>query len=400
MRRLRSLVARRLASHVRGGSVIVEGSGGTWTVGSGSPTIGVNVHDRRTFRAVLRRGSIGLGESYIAGWWECDDLTGLLRVLTKSLAQPLRRLDRISQVLRGPVSLWHRRQRSSKEDDRTNVRAHYDLPVGLYTAMLDETMAYSCGLFDSPATSLGDAQLAKYDRICKKLDLGSDDHLVEIGTGWGGFAIHAAKNYGCRVTTTTISQSQYEVARQRVTQAGLDDRVTVIEADYRDLTGHYDKLVSIEMIEAVGWRQFDTFFATCARLLRPEGIMALQAIVINDQSYERAKHHDDFIRRFIFPGGCLPSISAVSSSLTRVTELGIFNVEDIGQHYATTLVRWRENLERHWEEIEAAGLDEEFHRMWRLYLCYCEAAFLERHISAVQMVIAGPQYRPALGLRH
>jgi cyclopropane-fatty-acyl-phospholipid synthase len=395
MRRLRSLVVRRLTSHIRGGTVTVEGSGGTWTVGSGSPTIGVRVHDRRAYRAVLRRGSVGLGESYLAGWWECDDLTGLLRVLTKSLAQPLQRLDRISQVLRGPVSLWHRRQRSSKEDDRTNVRAHYDLPVGLYIAMLDETMAYSCGLFDSPATSLGDAQLAKYDRICRKLELSSDDHLVEIGTGWGGFAIHAAKNYGCRVTTTTISQSQYEVARQRVTQAGLDDRVTVLEADYRDLTGHYDKLVSIEMIEAVGWRQFDTFFATCARLLRPEGIMALQAIVINDQSYERAKHHDDFIRRFIFPGGCLPSINAVSSSLTRVTELGIFDVEDIGQHYAATLVRWHENLERNWEEIAAAGLDEEFHRMWRLYLCYCEAAFLERHISAVQMVIAGP-----LGLRH
>jgi cyclopropane-fatty-acyl-phospholipid synthase len=396
---VRTLVMRRLASHVRGGTLVVEERGGTWTAGTGSPMIRLTVHDRRAYGALLRRGSIGLAESYVAGWWDCDNLTGLVRLLIESLARPLRWMDRIGQKMSGPISLWHRRKGPSKEVDRANVRAHYDLPVGLYAVMLDETMAYSCGVFDSPATSLGDAQIAKFDRICRKLELGPDDHLVEIGTGWGGFAIHAASNYGCRVTTTTVSQSQFEVASQRVVQADLEGRVKVLDVDYRDLSGQYDKLVSIEMIEAVGWRQFDTFFATCERLLRPEGIMALQAIVIADQSYERAKHHDDFIRQFIFPGGCLPSINVVSSSLTRATDLRIFDLEDIGRHYATTLQRWHDNLESQWEGMTASGLDEEFHRMWRLYLCYCKAAFLERRTSAVQMMIAGPQYKPALGLR-
>jgi cyclopropane-fatty-acyl-phospholipid synthase len=377
----------------------VEEPGGAWSVGSGSPRVDLAVYDRATYKAWLCKGSIGFAESYVAGWWDCDDLTGLVRLLVRNLAGTWRRLDRIAQAVSGPLAALHRDRPPDKEGDRANVRAHYDLPVELYLAMLDETMAYSCGLFESPQASLGDAQRAKFDRICKKLDLGPDDHLVEIGTGWGGFAIHAASNYGCRVTTTTVSESQYKLASQRVNEASLSERVEVLDTDYRDLTGSYDKLVSIEMIEAVGWRQFDAFFASCARLLRPEGLMVLQGIVIADRSYERAKHHDDFIRRLIFPGSCIPSLTALADSLARATELRIFDLEDIGQHYAPTLRSWHENLERSWEALSASGLDEEFHRLWRLYLCYCEGAFLERHISDVQMVICGAQFKPTLALR-
>ncbi len=223
--------------------------------------------------------------------------------------------------------------------------------------------------------------------------------MVEIGTGWGGFALHAARTRGCRVTTTTVSSAQYEVATKRVTEAGLDHLVRVLDVDYRDLAGTYDKLVSIEMIEAVDWRRHDAFFATCERLLGPEGLMVLQAIVIADQSYDRAKHHQDFIRRMIFPGGCIPSVTAIGDSLSRATDLRVFDVEDIGRHYAATLACWRANIDRHWSARPAVGAEEGFRRMWRLYLSYCEAAFLERHISDVQMVIAGPKYRPSLNVR-
>jgi cyclopropane-fatty-acyl-phospholipid synthase len=394
-----AMLIRRLAIRSRGGTLLVEDPDGGWKAGFGAPCIQLVIHDRRAYGALLRSGSTGLAESYAAGWWDSDDLTGLVRLLIESVARPLERLDRIGEALSGPLSLLRRGSGVQKEDDRANVRAHYDLPLELYAAMLDETMSYSCGVFETQASSLEDAQRAKFDRICRKLDLTPDDHLVEIGSGWGGFALHAATVYGCRVTTTTVSESQYKLASQRVADAGLQHRVEVLDVDYRDLSGRYDKLVSVEMIEAVGWRQFDTFFATCQRLLRPDGVMALQAIVIADQSYERAKHHDDFIRRLIFPGGCIPSVSAISASLTRATDLRIFDLEDIGRHYPPSLRRWHDNFEAHWDEISACGLDERFHRLWRFYLCYCEAAFLERHISDVQILITAPQFRPCASLQ-
>jgi cyclopropane-fatty-acyl-phospholipid synthase len=249
--------------------------------------------------------------------------------------------------------------------------------------------------------SLADAQVAKLDRICRELALSPDDHVVEIGTGWGSFAVHAASRYGCRVTTTTISGAQYDHARKRVADAGLADRVTVLDADYRDLTGIYDKLVSVEMIEAVDWRDHATFFSTCARLLRPDGLAVLQAIVIADESFERAKHHDDFIRRYIFPGGCLPSNTSIAVAAIqagfRVAEL-----KDIGCHYAETLRRWHTSLNAQERAVEALGLGTEFRRMWALYLSYCEAAFLERHVSDVQVVLAKPgwQGRPGDASAH
>ncbi len=396
---LAAVLARRLASRVRRGTLVVEGAGGGFTVGGGDPVVRVTVHDRRTYGALLRRGSVGLAEGYVANWWDADNLTDLVRLLFDNLSTPLRRLDRLGQVASGPVSLWRRTRPPSKESDRRNVRAHYDLPAELFTATLDETMTYSCGIFERPSATLAEAQRAKLDRICAKLDLGPADHVVEIGTGWGSFALHAASAYGCRVTTTTVSRSQQEVAARRVAEAGLADRVQVLGVDYRDLEGTYDKLVSIEMIEAVDWRRHDAFFGTCERLLRPEGLMLLQAIVIADRSYERAKHHEDFIRRMIFPGGCIPSVTSICDSLTRATCLRLLDLEDIGRHYATTLRCWHENLDAHWPQVAEAGLDEKLHRLWQLYLCYCEGAFLERHVSDVQMVIAGAQFRPPLNLR-
>jgi cyclopropane-fatty-acyl-phospholipid synthase len=388
-----------LARRLRSGSLVVEGPGGGWTVGSGDPIIRITVRDQRFYGAVLRRGSEGLGQSYAAGWWEADDLTGLVRLLLQNLTGPIDLLDRVVPAMSGPLALWQRHRRPTKEADRRNVQAHYDLPGDLFVAMLDETMTYSCAVFDKPDYSLAEAQLAKLDRICRKLDLAPGDQVVEIGTGWGSFALHAAGSYGCRVTTTTVSQAQYDVASRRVEAAGLSDRVRVLGVDYRDLGGRYDKLVSIEMIEAVDWRSHDIFFENCRRLLLPGGLMLLQAIVIADRSYERAKQHDDFIRRFVFPGGCLPSVTAIGNSLTRATDLRVFDLEDIGMHYATTLRCWLESFEDRWPQIAASGLDEKFRRLWTFYLCYCEAAFAERHLSDVQMVLAGPGFRPTAGTR-
>ena len=281
----------------------------------------------------------------------------------------------------------------SKHRDRENIAAHYDLSNEFFALMLDPTMAYSCGFFADEGTSLETAQVAKFETIAAKLRLGPEDHVIEIGTGWGGFAIHAAARHGCRVTTTTISEAQRSLAEKRVAEHGLSDRVTVLGEDYRDLQGRYDALVSIEMIEAVDWRRHDQFFATCARLLTDDGRMALQAITIEDASYERAKLHDDFIRAMVFPGGCLPSVSTIATSVARTSNLRIVDLEDIGPHYAETLRRWRANLEGQRPAVEALGFDERFWRFWTLYLCYCEAAFMERHVSDVQLVLARPGAR-------
>jgi cyclopropane-fatty-acyl-phospholipid synthase len=287
----------------------------------------------------------------------------------------------------------------SKHVDRNNIQAHYDVSNEFFELMLDETMMYSSALFAEPGTGLATAQRAKLDRLCTKLDLGPEDHVVEIGTGWGGFACHAAAHYGCRVTTTTISDAQFRYASKRVVEAGLADLVSVQNSDYRDLDGTYDKLVSIEMIEAVDWRQHDTFFATCAGLLHDRGLMALQAITVEDRSFERAKNGTDFVREYIFPGGCLPSLEAITRSVRRATPLVVVDVEDIGRHYAETLRRWDENVVARAGEVTALGLDTRFQRLWHFYLCYCEGAFLERHISDVQMVLAMPDWRAPLSVR-
>jgi cyclopropane-fatty-acyl-phospholipid synthase len=391
------LIARRLLRRLDAGTVVIVEGDRESRFGESGPVVRVVVHDARAYAAVLRQGSVGFGASYADGWWDCDDLTGLVRVLVRATAPLGRRADRWARTIAPARTLRRRATGSDRSRDRANIRAHYDISNEFFELMLDETMMYSCAFFEDPAVSLAEASTAKLERLCRKIGLGPDDHVLEIGTGWGGFALHAATHHGARVTTTTISDAQFEYARRRIRDAGLGDRVTVLNQDYRELDGVFDKLVSIEMIEAIGWREQDTFFTTCARLLRPEGVMGLQAIVIDDRSYERAKGREDFIKSMIFPGGFLPSIESMVRSMASSTDLRVVDLEDIGRHYAETLRRWRANLAQNADRVAALGLGRRFERVWHMYLCYCEGAFLERHVSDVQLVLARDRWRGALG---
>jgi cyclopropane-fatty-acyl-phospholipid synthase len=291
--------------------------------------------------------------------------------------------------------LLHWANRNSRSGSARNIAAHYDLGNELYRLMLDDTMAYSCGIFQHEEATLHEASIAKFDAVCRKLALTPSDHLVEIGTGWGGLAIHAAEQYGCRVTTTTISREQHDFAKEKIAARGLQERITLLFSDYRDLTGQYDKLVSIEMIEAVGAKYLDTYFAKCASLLKPTGAMLLQAITLQDQFYARALKAVDYIQRFIFPGSFIPSVTAITESVTRVTDMKVFNLEDIGPHYAPTLRMWRERFFQNIDKVRALGYPESFNRLWEFYLCYCEGGFAERQLGDVQMLLTKPDCRRA-----
>ncbi len=397
--RLATRFLRFMASHLRGGTLVVIDPEGTHRFGDAAPEVTMVVHDPVVYWNTLRQGSVGLGRDYADGLWDCDDLTTLTRVLSRGLRPVTAVQDRVGQAVGGSTDWFRRFRPPSKHIDRHNIQAHYDVSNDFFALMLDDTMMYSSAMFAEPGMSLAAAQRVKLDRLCTKLGLGPDDRVVEIGTGWAGFACHAAANYGCRVTTTTISDAQFEFASKRVVGEGLADRVTVLDKDYRDLTGTYDKLVSIEMVEAVDWRQHDTFFRTCAGLLHDHGLMALQAITVADRSFERAKNGTDFVREYIFPGGCIPSLEAINRSVRRATPMTVVDLEDIGRHYAETLHRWYLNLAEHVEEVTSLGLDSRFQRLWNFYLCYCEGAFLERHISDVQMVLAMPDWQAPLSVR-
>jgi len=353
----------------------------------------IEVLHPQTYADAAFGGTVGGGEAYLRGLWRTDDLTALVRLFIAN-REVMQSLEGGAAFVTAPLRrLLHWLNRNSRDGSRRNIAAHYDLGNDLFALMLDETMAYSCGVYERADATLHEAQLAKFERICRKLQLSPADHLLEIGTGWGGFAIHAASRYGCRVTTTTISREQHEWARERIAAAGLGDRVTLLLDDYRDLGGRYDKLVSIEMIEAVGARYLDTYAAQCARLLEPHGAMLLQAITIQDQLYEEALDSVDFIQRFIFPGSFIPSVSAITDSLRRVTDLKVFHLEDIGPHYATTLRHWRENFLARLPEVRRLGYPDAFIRMWEYYLCYCEGGFLERQLGDVQMLLTKPGCR-------
>ncbi len=395
---LSGAVVRAAARHGTVGTLVLIGPDRTDRFGSGDPVATVTVHDPRAWRALVRRGSIGLGASYVAGWWDADDLVSAVRVLVARTAGLRDALDRVVPRFAPLLDLVPGRA-PDRRADRSNIGAHYDLSNEFFALMLDETMTYSCAVFEDPDMDLADAQRAKFDRLCRKLDLRPGDRLVEIGTGWAGLAIHAARHYGVEVTTTTISDEQRSSAVERVAAAGLSDRITVLGEDWRDLRGTYDKLVSVEMIEAVDWRLHDAFLGACARLLHRRGLAAIQAIVIADRSFERAKRHDDFVRRMVFPGGCIPSVTALVSSVTRATDLRVVDLEDIGRHYAATLHRWADNLSAAGDRVDALGVTPGFRRLWDLYLAYCEAGFLERHISDVQMVLAKPDWRGRLAAR-
>ncbi len=347
----------------------------------------LEVRDPAFYAELAYGGSVGAAESYMLGHWTTPDLTALLRLMLANRAA-LDALEtglaRLSAPLRLAAHWLHRNTRSGS---RRNISAHYDLGNEFFELMLDETMMYSCALFERPDMSLADASRAKLDLVCRKLDLRPGHRVVEIGTGWGGFALHAASRHGCHVTTTTISPSQYALARERVRAAGLEDRIEVLLEDYRDLRGRYDRLVSIEMIEAIGHRQLEEFFRRSAGLLERDGRMVLQSITIADRHYARARDEVDFIKRYIFPGCCIPSVGALTEAMVAGSDLRLVHLEDIGPHYATTLAAWRRNFHARLDAVRALGYPETFVRMWEYYLCYCEAGFAERALGDVHMVL-------------
>lgn len=403
---LRRAVLGRLQKLQWGEITLVENGASRAYGGPGTeeaPQVTITVHHWRLFTALALGGSVGAAEAYMRGDWSCDDLPGLIRILVRNASVMFDIESGFARLTRPVLWLYHWLRRNTKRGSQLNIHAHYDLGNEFYALFLDETMTYSCGIFATATSTLAEASLEKYDRICRKLDLTSDDHVVEIGCGWGGFAIHAATRYGCRVTGTTISQRQHDWATDRVKQLGLSDRVQILRQDYRDLEGTYDRLVSIEMIEAVGHQYLGHFLSACSRLLKPDGLMALQAITIADQYYAQHIRSVDFIKRYIFPGSCLVSVTALCQTATKATDLRAVHLEEISRHYAETLQRWRRAFLDRIDEVKALGFDDAFIRMWEFYLCYCEGAFEEQYIGDVQMIFAKPLYRqagpPKLGRR-
>lgn len=398
----RTLRARLLATMatLRDCRLVFTDAFGTRTLGTPAARPGdtlearITVHDGDFYRQVALNGSVGAGEAYMAGLWDCDDLVALVRIL-------VRNRDRLDAMDSGTARLGaavmrvaHAFTRNTRDGSRRNIAAHYDLGNDLYRLFLDDSLMYSSAIYASPDDTLEAAQARKLDRICRKLALAPGMRVMEIGTGWGGFALHAATHYGCHVTTTTISREQHALARERVDAAGLGDRITLLLEDYRDLEGSWDRVVSIEMIEAIGHQYLDTYFAKIGSLLADDGQALVQAITIEDRRYAQALGSVDFIKRHIFPGSFIPSIGAMHASLSRASDLRLTHLEDIGPSYALTLREWHARFLARIDDVRALGYDERFIRMWRFYLAYCEGGFLERSIGDVQLLLARPGARP------
>ncbi len=393
----RRAVLARLAGLRHGRLRISEASGQT-DCGEPSPPPGRDVHlrisDPSAWVDIAQGGTIGAAEAYMAGKWSACDLTALVRLIVANRAV-MEGLESGAAALAQPLQkLVHWLHRNTRRGSARNIHAHYDLGNALFELFLDPTMMYSAAVYPREDATLEEASVHKLDLICRKLELAPQDHLLEIGTGWGGLAMHAARHYGCRVTTTTISREQFAFATQRIAAAGLSTRVTVQNRDYRDLTGCYDKLVSVEMIEAVGHRYLDTYFRVCSERLKPAGRMLLQSILIADRHYAQARRSVDFIQKYIFPGGALPSMGSISAALARHTDLQMVDLQDIGLDYARTLKDWRARFMARVADVRRLGYPDEFIRMWEWYLAYCEGGFRERSISTVQLVFDKPGFRP------
>ncbi len=352
----------------------------------------VQVHDLDIFKTLVFRGSIGIAEDYVAGKWTSPDLTRVIEFFVANQHS----LDAVEKKLGPLVRLGYFfkkfKNRNNVKQAKQNILAHYDLGNHLYKQFLDSNMQYSSAIYPDTTADLELAQTHKMDTICQRLDLQPGDNVIEIGTGWGGLAVHMAANYGCNVTTTTISDAQHEYAQERINKMGLQDKITLLKQDYRHLEGQYDKLVSIEMIEAVGHEYLQGFFAKCSSLLKKDGLMLIQAITIADQRYDHYRRDVDFIQTYIFPGGCLPSIERMSRSIASHTDMVIHQMHDIGLHYAKTLNQWRERFFEAWPQLQQQGFDEQFKRLWEYYLCYCEGGFMQRAISTVHLVARKPAY--------
>ena len=392
----RRICLRQLAN-IQVGSLVLHDGGEAFHFGTtddpAQPHAEVHVLDRGLYRSMLAGGSIASGEAYMQGMWTSPNLVAVMRLFSANLPTLELLEARQSWLVRLGLKLSHALKRNTHSGSRKNISAHYDLGNDFFSLFLDPTMMYSAALFQTDSTGLDEASVAKLDELCRQLELDSGDHLLEIGTGWGGLAIHAAGNYGCRVTTTTISREQYEHARARVREAGLEDRVTVLCEDYRKLEGSFDKLVSVEMIEAVGHEFYSSYFSRCSQLLKPNGKMVIQAITIADQRYAAARKSVDFIQRYIFPGGSLPSVAVIADHLARDTDLQMVHLRDITRDYALTLAHWRERFLAAQATVRQLGFDQTFVRMWEFYLAYCEGGFRERIIGTVQLAFAKPGYR-------
>ncbi|MGP1666651.1 MAG: class I SAM-dependent methyltransferase, partial [Rhodanobacter sp.] len=362
---------------------------------SAHPDLQIHLHvlDPNFYRAVARNGSVGAGESYMDGQWRCDNLVGLIQLLVRNrdlldgMESGLARLGGMA------MRSWHALRRNTRDGSRRNIAAHYDLGNDFFNLFLSPDLMYSSAIWTDPADTLETASARKLERICRKLDLKPTDRVVEIGTGWGGFALYAAQNYGCHVTTTTISREQHALASERVAAAGMDSHVELLLKDYRDLDGHYDKLVSIEMVEAIGASFLDVYFEKLGNLLKPDGLALVQAITIEDQRYAQALKSVDFIKRHVFPGSFIPSINALLSAKTRASDLALIQLEDFGSSYALTLQAWRERFMMKLPQVRTQGFDARFIRMWEFYLAYCEGGFRERSIGVAHLLMAKPGNR-------
>jgi len=390
----RRLVLHSLAGISHGRLVVIEGRR-EMVFGAGRDGLAatLRVHSFAFYRRIVIAGTIGAGEAYMDGLWSCADLPTLIRIMVRNREVQDRLEGGLVRLSWAVQRLLHLLNDNTLSGSRRNIAAHYDLGNDFYRLFLDPTMAYSCGVFERPESTLHEASLAKFDRICGKLGLAAGMSLVEIGTGWGGFALHAARNYGCRVTTTTISRQQHDYAAAQIAAAGLADRVTLLRKDYRELQGQFDRLVSIEMIEAVGHRHLPNFFTTCTRLLKPDGMALLQAITLPDRVYPRYRRTPDFINRHIFPGGCCPSLAAMSAAAAEATNLALVDLEDLTPHYVLTLQHWRKSFHERLDSVRARGYDERFVRMWDYYLAYCEGGFSEHFTRLLQLLYAKPGYR-------
>lgn len=381
---------RKKVSELPIGTIILHDELDVETPVVNTDAIIISVNDMRFYIDVMLAGSNGAASAYRDGFWSCNNLTGLFQLMVRNLDT----LDKLEGGFASIGNWWLKRRHKSRSNTRNgsrqNIHAHYDLGNEFFELMLDPTMTYSSGYFLSEESNMEEASIEKLDRICRKLNLQINDHVVEIGTGWGSFAIHAASHYGCRVTTTTISKEQFKFASERIRKLGLRDKIDIRLSDYRDLRGKYDKLVSIEMIEAVGHDFLPAYFSACSNLLKENGQACIQAITMPDHRYDQYLKNSDFIQQFIFPGSCVPSITAIQNAITKGSDLRISQLEDFGQHYARTLDQWRRTFISEFEAVENMAYSEDFNRLWEYYLCYCEAGFLERYTGVIQFVLDKP----------
>jgi cyclopropane-fatty-acyl-phospholipid synthase len=388
----------KLFNQLRHGELVIQDGDTTHRFGGGdvsiAPSATVVIHEQRAYSRILTGGTMGAAEAYIDGDWSTEQLTDVTRVFSANIPILEAMKHKQNWFIKAGVKLAHAARKNSVSGSRENIAAHYDLGNEFFSLFLDPSLMYSSAVYPKGSDNLAEASQHKLKLICEDLELKPTDHLVEIGTGWGGMAIYAAENYGCKVTTTTISKEQLDYARAEVERRGLQDKVTLLFEDYRNLSGQFDKLVSIEMIEAVGHEYFDTYFGRVSSLLKPDGKAVIQAITINEQRYEDYRKSVDFIKRYIFPGGCLPSLNIISGALTRTTDMQIIDLRDIAIDYAKTLKHWHEAFMAELDAVKSLGFDEKFIRMWRFYLSYCEGGFRERIIGTYQITMAKPYYRP------